>query len=228
MMISQYWWLFAIPGLLLGLYAQMKLSAAYGRYSRVGVASGRTGAEAARLILDQAGLFDVPVREVRGHLTDHYDPLKRQLCLSSDNFHRPSMAAVGVAAHEAGHALQHAAAYGPLKWRMLMVPMTSFASNASMFIVLGGLLLGMAQLLLVGVVLYAVIALFQLVTLPVEYDASRRAREQLQRLGLVTSMELPHVGRVLNAAALTYVAALVAAVLQLLHLVMLARGMNRD
>jgi hypothetical protein len=135
---------------------------------------------------------------------------------------------VGVAAHEAGHALQHAAAYGPLKWRMLMVPATSFASSASMFIVFGGLLLGMAQLLTVGVILYAIIALFQLVTLPVEYDASHRAKAQLQRLGLVLPTELPQVGKVLNAAALTYVAALVAAVLQLLHLVMLARGMNRE
>jgi uncharacterized protein len=228
MMLSQYWWLFAIPGLLIGLYAQMKLSSAYGRYSRVGVVSGRSGAQAARAILDQAGLYDVPVKEVRGHLTDHYDPLKKQLCLSSENFHGRSIAAVGVAAHEAGHALQHAAAYGPLKWRMLLVPVTSFASNASMLIVFGGVLLGMAQLLMVGVVLYAVIALFQLVTLPVEYDASRRAKEQLQRLGLVLPMEAPHVAKVLNAAALTYVAALVAAVLQLLHLVMLARGMNRD
>jgi len=228
MMLGQYWWLFAIPGLLLGLYAQRKLSAAYGRYSRVGVASGRTGAEVARRILDQAGLFNIPVREIRGRLTDHYDPLKRQLCLSSDNFHGRSIAAVGVAAHEAGHALQHAAAYGPLRWRMLLVPLTSFASNASVFIVLGGVLLGMAQLLVAGVLLYAMIALFQLVTLPVEYDASHRAKVQLERLGLVSSTELPHVSRVLSAAALTYVAALVAAVLQLLHLVMLARGMNRS
>jgi Zn-dependent membrane protease YugP len=191
------------------------------------VASGRTGAQAARLILDQAGLSNIPVREVRGHLTDHYDPLKRQLCLSGENFHQSSIAAVGVAAHEAGHALQHAAAYGPLRWRMLLVPMTNFATNASMFIVLGGLVLGMAQLLMVGVMLYAMIALFQLVTLPVEYDASRRAKVQLERLSLVSSLELPHVGRVLNAAALTYVAALVAAVLHLLHLLMLARGTNR-
>jgi hypothetical protein len=228
MMLGQYWWLFAIPGLLLGLYAQMKLSSTYGRYRRVGVASGLTGAQAARVILDQAGLSQVPIREVQGHLSDHYDPIKRQLCLSAENFHSPSIAAVGVAAHEAGHALQHAAAYGPLKWRMLMVPATSFASSASMFIVFGGLLLGMAQLLTVGVILYAIIALFQLVTLPVEYDASHRAKAQLQRLGLVLPTELPQVGKVLNAAALTYVAALVAAVLQLLHLVMLARGMNRE
>jgi Zn-dependent membrane protease YugP len=192
------------------------------------VASGVTGAEAAREILDRSGLHQVEVREVHGHLTDHYDPLKRAPFLSSENFHGRSVAAVGVAAHEAGHALQHAAAYGPLKWRMALVPVTSFASNASMFLVLGGVLLGWAKFAMLGVVAYGIISLFQLVTLPVEFDASRRAKDQLQRLGLVLPIEAPHVAKVLNAAALTYVAALVAAVMQLLHLLLIARGLNRE
>jgi len=210
------------------LYAQAKLRSAYGRYGRVGVASGLSGAEAAREILDQAGLHNTQVREVRGHLTDHYDPLKRVLCLSSENYHGRSVAAVGVAAHEAGHALQHAAAYAPLKWRMALVPVTRFASNASMFLVFGGLLLGWARFAVLGAAAYGIISLFQLVTLPVEYDASRRARIQLQRLGIVHPAEAPHVARVLSAAALTYVAALVAAVMQFLHLVLIARGLSRD
>ncbi len=228
MILDQYWLLFAIPGILIGLYAQAKLSSAYGRYARVGVASGVTGAEAAREILDRSGLHNIEVHEVRGHLTDHYDPMKRALFLSWENFHGRSIAAVGVAAHEAGHALQHAAAYGPLKWRMALVPVTSFASNASMFLVLGGMLLGWAKFAILGVVAYGIISLFQLVTLPVEFDASNRAKAQLQRLGLVLPNEAPHVAKVLNAAALTYVAALVAAVMQLLHLILIARGMDRD
>jgi len=228
MIFDQYWLLFAIPGVLIGLYAQAKLRSAYGRYVRVGVASGLSGAEAAREILDQAGLHNIQVREVRGHLTDHYDSLKRVLCLSSGNYHGRSVAAVGVAAHEAGHALQHAAAYAPLKWRMALVPVTRFASNASMFLVLGGVLLGWAKFAVLGAVAYGLISLFQLVTLPVEYDASRRAKVQLQRLGIVHPAEAPHVARVLNAAALTYVAALVAAVMQFLHLLLIARGLSRD
>jgi Zn-dependent membrane protease YugP len=228
MIFDQYWLLFAIPGILIGLYAQAKLRSAYGHYARVGVASGLSGAEAAREILDGAGLHQIQVREVRGHLTDHYDPLKRVLCLSSDNYHGRSVASVGVAAHEAGHALQHAAAYAPLKWRMALVPVTSFASNASMFLVFGGILLGWAKFAVLGAVAYGIISLFQLVTLPVEYDASRRAKVKLQELGIIRPTEAPHVARVLNAAALTYVAALVAAVMQFLHLLLIARGMSRN
>lgn len=228
MIFNELFLIFALPGLLLGLYAQSKLKSAYGRYSRVGVASGISGADAAREILDRSGLQTVAVREVRGHLTDHYNPMKRELCLSSENFRGRSVAAVGVAAHEAGHALQHAAAYAPLKWRMTLVPATRFASGASMILVLGGVLLGLAQFAILGVIAYAIISLFQLITLPVEYDASRRAKIELERLGIVRPQEVPHVAKVLNAAALTYVAALVAAVMQLLHLLLIARGLSRN
>jgi len=225
--LMDYWWL-AIPGLLLGMYAQIKLMSTYGKYSRLGNASGMTGAQAAREILDSAGLHNMPVNEVGGRLTDHYDPIKKALFLSSENFHSSSIAAVGVAAHEAGHALQHKAAYAPLNIRMAMVPITNFASIAWSVILIAGIFLGMFQQFLgIAIILFTVIAAFQLITLPVEYDASRRAKEQLWRLGLVREQERPHVSKVLNAAALTYVAALVTSVLQLLQFIMLARG-DRD
>lgn len=214
-----------LPGLLIGLWAQMKLSFAFNKYSKVEVASGLTGAEAAREILDRAGLTDVPVGEVPGKLSDHYDPTKRALFLSAENFHGSSIAAVGVAAHEAGHALQHQAAYSMLELRMALVPVTQFASAAYTIILLAGLFLGMMKIALpIIVVVFAIITFFQLITLPVEYDASARAKEQLFRLGLVRETEREGVAKVLNAAALTYVAALVSSMLTLLYYLTLARN----
>lgn len=219
------YWLFAIPGLLLGIWAQIKLHHAYAKYSQVPVDSGMTGAEAAREILDRAGLTNVPVAEIPGRLSDHYDPARRALFLSSDNFHGRTVAAVGVAAHEAGHALQHQAAYGLFNFRMAIVPITQFASTAYMGILFIGFFLGLLKVVLpIIIVTFAVMTLFQLVTLPVEYDASRRAKEQLFRLGLVHEHERAGVGKVLDAAALTYVAALVSAVLNLLYYISLARN----
>ena len=222
-------WFLVIPGLILGIYAQIKLSAAYNKYVRVPIQSGMSGAEAAREILDRAGLNNVPVEEIGGHLTDHYDPTKKALFLSSENFQGRSIAAVGVAAHETGHALQHQAAYAPLTLRMMMVPATQFASTASVGLFFLGMILGgslSSKLLWIAVALFTVITLFNLITLPVEFDASRRAKEQLFRLGLVHSDESTAVSKVLNAAALTYVAALVTSALHLARLVMLAR--DRD
>ena len=217
-----------VPGLLIGLWAQIKLSHAYSKYSQVPVESGKTGAEVGREILDQAGLHDVPVEEVPGHLTDHYDPTKRALFLSSDNFHGQTVAAVGVAAHEAGHALQHQAAYGLFRARMALVPVTQFASMAYTGILLAGIFLHIMQIALPLIVaVFAVITLFQLVTLPVEYDASRRAKEQLFRLGLVHEDERTGVSKVLDAAALTYVAALITSVLTLLYYILRAQGSRR-
>jgi Zn-dependent membrane protease YugP len=217
-----------LPGLLLGLWAQARLHFAFSKYSRVPVSSGLTGAQAAREILDRAGLNDVPVAEVDGHLSDHYDPTKKALFLSSDNFHGNSIAAVGVAAHEAGHALQHQAAYSMLNLRMTLVPITQFASSAYMIILLAGMFLGLMKIALpVIIVIFAIITFFQLITLPVEYDASARAKEQLFRLGLVRESERAGVAKVLNAAALTYVAALVSSMLTLLYYIAAARG-NRS
>lgn len=227
MYFDQYWLLFFIPGMLVGLYAQARLRSAYGRYVQVPVASGMTGAQAAREILDSAGLSGMPVAEVRGHLTDHYDPLKKGLFLSSENYHGRSLAAVGVAAHEAGHALQHKAAYAPLHLRMALVPITNIATSAAMLFTGLGAYLAFTKLIWIGVAGFAVITLFQLITLPVEYDASRRAKAQLLRLGIVQGNEAGGLSRVLNAAALTYVAAMVSSLFQLLHLLMIARN-RRD
>jgi Zn-dependent membrane protease YugP len=225
MLNLSYIWFVFLPGLLIGLWAQMKLRSAFGKYSQVPVASGLTGAQAARRILADAGLTDVPVEEVEGKLTDHYDPTKRALFLSSDNFHGNSVAAVGVAAHESGHALQHQAAYAMLNLRMALVPITNFASAIYGGILLLGWIMGMMKIMLpIIIVVFGVITLFQLITLPVEYDASNRAKEQLFRLGLVRESERAGVAKVLDAAALTYVAALVTSLLTLLYYITAARG----
>lgn len=222
------WWLFAIPGLILGIWAQIKLQSTYAKYSEVEVESGQTGASAAREILDRAGLTDVPVSEVPGHLTDHYDPSKRALFLSSDNFHGRTVSAVGVAAHEAGHALQHQEAYQLFKLRMALVPVTQIASYAWMgILLLGWILHRFAALLPFAILIFSILTLFQLVNLPVEYNASARAREQLFRLGLVREDERAGVSRVLSAAALTYVAGLVSTVFELLYFITAARN-NRN
>lgn len=218
-----------LPGMLIGIWAQMKLHFTFNKYKAIPVSSGLTGAQAAREILDRAGLADMPVNEVAGHLTDHYDPTKRALFLSSDNYHGNSIAAVGVAAHEAGHALQHQAAYSMLNLRMTLVPITQFASSAYMIILLAGMFMGLMKFALPIIIgIFAIITFFQLVTLPVEYDASARAKEQLFRLGLVRENEREGVAKVLNAAALTYVAALISSVLTLLYYIALARGGNRN
>lgn len=220
-----YWVFVLLPGLLLGIWAQIKLHHAYGKYSQVPVDSGMTGAQAAREILDQAGLNTVPVEEIPGRLSDHYDPTKRALFLSSDIFRGQTVAAVGVAAHEAGHALQHQAAYGMFNLRMALVPVTQFASMAYLPILLIGAILHALNLaLLLIIAVFSIITLFQLVTLPVEYDASRRAKEQLFRLGLVHEQERAGVCKVLDAAALTYVAALVSSMLNLLYYILVARN----
>lgn len=219
-------------GIIIALWAQLRLRSAYGRYSRIGTQRNVTGAAAARHILDQNGLHEVGIQEVPGELSDHYDPTRRAVFLSHDIFHGTSIASVSVAAHEVGHALQHQQAYGPLGLRMALVPITGFATNASMFLILGGIFLGnilgpMASTLLwIGVGCYALLAFFQLITLPVEYDASARAKVQLTNLGIITPAESGGVDRMLGAAALTYVAAMINAVLQLIRLILIARSRN--
>jgi hypothetical protein len=203
------------------LYAQIRVSSAYGRNLRIPSHGGITGREAAEAVMAQAGITDVTIEEVSGHLTDHYDPFNRRLALSSENYRGTSLAAIGVSAHEAGHAIQHKIGYGMLNFRMALVPATRVVSGilpivilASWFLVRGftGIMLDLA------IVCYAVLTLFQLVTLPVEFDASRRAKVQLVSLGILGQDEMPGVDQTLDAAALTYLAAFISALLNLLYL----------
>jgi uncharacterized protein len=218
--------LLMLPGILLGMYAQMRLQGTYGKWSQVG--TSMTGADAARVILDRSGLAGMPVNVVPGRLTDHYDPMKKALFLSEENYHGNSVAAVGVAAHEAGHALQHKAAYFPLHLRMALVPVTNIATNAAAFLFLIGFVIGMAKWAMAGLIIFAIITFFHLVTLPVEFDASRRAKAKLVELGIIRADESGGVSKVLNAAAMTYVAALVTSALQLLYFFLRVRSMNDD
>jgi Zn-dependent membrane protease YugP len=208
--------------LLLGLWAQSKVRRAFGRYSQVRASSGLTGAQAAQEILNAAQIHDVNIVQINGMLGDHYDPSKKTLCLSTSTYCSPSVAAVGIAAHETGHAIQHARAYAPLQWRMAVVPATAFASRILPFAIFGGLFFGITGLIEVGIICYSVLAVFQLVTLPVEYDASRRAKIILGQLGIIQpGAEAAGVNAVLDAAALTYVAAFVAALGNLMWLLSL-------
>ena len=223
MSMTTYLLLIGVP-LVLGLYAQMRVSSAFGRYKKVAATSGVTGAQAAREILNAAQIHDVEVREINDMLGDHYDPIKKRLCLSSDVYRTPSVAALGIAAHEAGHAIQHARAYAPLKWRMAIVPVTQFASQILPLVIIGGFMFQITGLITLGVICYGVLAFFQLITLPVEFDASKRAKVILQQMGMVQpGGEAAGVNSVLNAAALTYVATFVAALGNLVYLLMARR-----
>jgi Zn-dependent membrane protease YugP len=217
--------LLIIVPLLIGFYAQYRVKSAFGKYSKLRASSNITGAEAARDVLAAAQITDVEVVEINDMLGDHYDPTKKRLCLSSDVYHTPSVAALGIAAHEAGHAIQHARAYGPLKARMALVPVTMIASQMLPFVIMGGIFFQMTGLIQLGIYCYMAIVAFQLITLPVEFDASKRAKVVLNHMGMIQpGAETVGVNRVLNAAALTYVAALVAAIGNLLYLMLIARG----
>jgi len=212
-------WLFVAPGLLLGLYAQARIKANYVRYSRVATSGGIAGAQVARALLDARGLQRVRIEPTPGMLGDHYDPTKKQLHLSTNVYSTPSVAALGIAAHECGHAIQHARAYAPLKWRMAIVPVTMIASQALPFIIIGGLFFRITGLITLGIWCYLILLVFQLITLPVEFDASRRAKIILREMGIIQpGEEAVGVNKVLNAAALTYIAAFIAALGNLLWL----------
>ena len=213
-------WLFYIGvPLVIGLWAQMRVKSAFGRWSKVRASANVTGAECAREILQAAQINDVDVVETNDFLGDHYDPTKKQLHLSSNVYNTPSVAALGIAAHESGHAIQHARAYAPLKARMAIVPVTMIASNLLPFIILGGLFFRITGLITVGIWCYLILLAFQLITLPVEFDASRRAKIILKEMGIIQpGEEAAGVNKVLNAAALTYIAAFVAALGNLLWL----------
>ena len=206
------------------LLVQFWLRRTYSRWSKVENTSGLTGAQTARAILDANGLGSVRVEAVPGQLSDHYDPRTRTVRLSEDNFNRPSVAGSAVAAHEVGHAIQHAKAYAPLQWRSALVPVASIGSNFGPIIVVVGAMLGAFGLVQVGIALFAAAVIFQLVTLPVEFDASRRALVQMQTLGLATTSDVGGSRSVLNAAAMTYVAAAAASVAYLLYYLSMFMG----
>ena len=219
----QYWWLL-IPAIVLGIIAQSMVRSTYAKYKKVGTRSGITGAELARRILDAQDLQDVPVQDVAGELTDHYDPRSRTLRLSRNVGRGRSVAALGIAAHESGHAIQHSRSYAPLAIRNTVYPVASFGSKLGPIVVLGGLLFGIGEpLITIGIVLFAVAVAFSVLTLPVEFNASSRAMQLLERSGTMTQGELDGARKVLNAAAMTYVAAALASVLTLLRLVLISR-----
>jgi len=219
---------FAIPGLLLGLYAQSRVKSNFNKFAKVRTARNVTGAEVARQLLDAQGLYDVAIEETQGFLSDHYDPRSKVLRLSPGVYRTPSIAAAGVAAHEMGHALQDAGGYFPLQIRSALVPAAQFGSSLAPWLFMGGLLLNFTSLAWVGVIMFAAAVLFTLVTLPVEFDASARAKKLLVSHGILIGDEIEGVNKVLNAAAWTYVAAAVSAIGTLLYYVMLLGGGRRD
>jgi Zn-dependent membrane protease YugP len=219
---------FLIPPLILGFVIQARLRSTVSKQMQVAVANGLSGRQVAQMILERNGLQDVPVGpSPGGPLSDHYDPRKRSVHLSEPVFAGDSVASVAIAAHEVGHALQHHAGYGFFKVRSAMWPAVAFASNAWFFLLILGAFMGALGLIQLAVILFAVVVLFQLVTLPVEFDASRRAMAQLKSLGLVTTAEQGGAKQVLNAAALTYVAAALAALSQLAYYALIFLG-NRS
>lgn len=212
-----------VPTIILGIYAQMKVQSSYHKWSQVGSRSRITGREAAAYVMRKAGISDVEITSTGGTLTDHYDPKHKRLVLSETNYHGTSLAALGVAAHEAGHAIQHATGYSMLQLRMSLVPITMFASKLLPFVIIGGFFFGMMGLIQLGVLVYLVLTIFQFVTLPVEFDASKRAKAELVSTGILQSDEMVGVNQTLNSAALTYVAAFVSSLANLLYLLALSR-----
>ena len=220
--------LIVLPALVFSVWAQINVKSTFDKYSKIRTKRGYTGADAARRVLNENGLFDVSIERVQGHLTDHYDPRANVIRLSESVYSSSNAAAIGVACHEAGHAVQHAKGYFPIKVRMAIIPMTKFGSALAMPIFFIGLLFAMDALLSLGIVLYATVALFQLITLPVEFNASARALEAIGSSGMFDAEEKKAARRVLTAAALTYVAALASSLLTLLRLLVLANGRRRD
>ena len=215
-----------IPVLLFSFYCQIKVKRAFRRYSSVHAMCGMTGAQAAARLLPLNGITDGQIRQIGGTLTDYYDPKNKEICLSGDVYNATSVAAIGVACHEAGHACQHAQGYAPLKIRNAAIPATRIGSSLGIPLVLLGMVFTWRPLVMVGIVLYALVALFQLLTLPVEFNASRRALQTIESNQFLTEQEYRGAKKVLTAAALTYVAALASALATLLRLLLLAGRSN--
>ncbi|MBQ6895671.1 MAG: zinc metallopeptidase [Oscillospiraceae bacterium] len=226
--IDIYYLILVVPAIIFSVWAQNKVTSTFKKYNQVRTYSGMTGYEAARRILSANGLYNVAVERVSGNLTDHYDPKANVIRLSDSVFNSNSVAAVGVAAHEAGHAVQYATHYAPIKLRTAIIPVTNIGSTLSIPVVLIGFFMGLQPLVNIGLLLFATVAVFQLVTLPVEFNASRRAVNALEMGGTMADDEMKAVKKVLSAAAMTYVAALAVSVANLLRLVLRFGGRSRD
>ncbi|KPI50732.1 zinc metallopeptidase [Clostridioides sp. ZZV15-6383] len=214
-----------IPAILFTVYAQFKVSSTTNKYLRVNARRGYTGEQTARRVLDSNGLYDVKIEMVRGHLSDHYDPRRKAVRLSEDVYYGTSITSVAVAAHECGHAIQHAKGYAPLQIRSSLVPVVNFASSISWFLIFIGFIMA-GPFLEIGILLFSASVLFQIITLPVEFNASSRAIVQLGNLGIIDESESRQSRKVLSAAALTYVAAALVSILQLLRLLLIAQRRN--
>lgn len=223
-----YWYLILVlPAILISLWAQIRVKSTFAKYSKRAVASGMTGAEASRLIQQKNGI-STGLEAVAGELSDHFDPRTNTIRLSSGVYGQATVAAVGVAAHETGHAIQHAQGYAPVNWRTKMVPIANFASGISPVLIILGIVMAMDPLAYAGIALFSIVTLFQLVTLPVEFNASNRAVAALKESGRFTQDEMNGVRKVLTAAALTYVAALLVSLMTLLRFILLVGGNRRN
>ena len=223
-----YYFILIIPALLFGIWAQSQVNTNYQKYSQVRTMRGMTGAEAADYILRQNGIYNVSINQISGHLSDHFNPKTNAINLSESVYNSTSIAAIGVAAHEAGHAVQHAVNYKPIKIREMVIPVTQIGSWLYLPILLVGVFLSSQGLVNLGILLFSTLAIFQLVTLPVEFDASDRAIKTLSQSGILYGEEITGAKKVLRAAALTYVAALVSSLAQLLRLILIFGGRRRD
>lgn len=217
-----------LPAVIFAMWAQSKVNTTFNKYSRVGARRGITGAMAAQAVLRANGVFGVGIEHVAGNLTDHYDPKTNTIRLSDSVFSSNSVAAIGVAAHEAGHAVQYAENYGPIRIRQAIIPVSQLGSTLSMPMILIGVILNSSTLLDLGIIFFGLAALFQLVTLPVEYNASRRAMFALEQGNMLDGEELKGAKQTLSAAALTYVASLAVALAQFLRLILIFGGRGRD
>jgi len=226
--IDHWYIVLVVPAIIIAGIAQIKVKTTFKKYSSVMNAGGRTAAEIARMILDRNGLHDVTLDRVHGELTDHYDPRSNTVRLSDTVYGSTSVAAIGVAAHEVGHAIQHAEGYAPIKLRTAIIPVTNFGTGLSPVFILLGLVLGSYPLAIFGVLLFSLMAVFQLVTLPVEFNASARALKTLDRDAILTRDEVGSAKKVLSAAAMTYVAALLVSLAQILRLLLIVGGRRRD
>ena len=217
--------IYLIPALIISIYAQSKVSSTFNKYSRIKSEKGYSGAQIARFLLDNAGLYDIPVERVPGKLSDHYDPVNKVLRLSEDVYDNTSVASIGVAAHEVGHAIQHKESYKPLLLRGSIVPVVNISSSFSWILFIAGFILGFKPLITIGIILFSAVVIFQIITLPVEYNASSRALKILKSNNVLYNDEIKGAEKVLDAAAMTYVAATLTAISQLIRLIALS---NRE